>query len=54
MPRKLETEQERWLAYRLRILPGQLDRARRRYEGLCREAKRLGMADILQPHELEK
>lgn len=53
MPRSLE-EEERWLAYRSRILPEQLDRARRRYEGLCREAKRLGLNDLLSDDEMEK
>lgn len=36
-----------WLSYRMRMLPEQLDRARRRYEGLCREAKRIGLSDLL-------
>ena len=39
--------QERYLAYRLRILPEQLDRARRRYQMLINEAKRLGMEDLI-------
>lgn len=41
----------RQIAYRQRILPEQLDRARRRYQGLVREAHRLGMAEILQDNE---
>lgn len=53
MPRSLE-EEERWLVYRSRILPEQLDRARRRYLGLCREAKRLGLTNLLNDDELEK
>lgn len=38
----------RYLAYRIRILPSQLEHARRRYEMLCREAVRLGMGDLLE------
>lgn len=48
-----EEERTRVLAYRIRVLPGQLDAARRRYESLVREAKELGMTDILKSHELE-
>lgn len=53
MKRTYKDEQERWLDYRLRVLPGQLDRARRHYVGLCREAKRLNMLDLLTPEEQE-
>lgn len=49
----MENEKQRYLAYRVKILPEQLDRARRRYEGLCREAKRLGMVDLLNERELD-
>lgn len=42
----------RWLDYRVRVLPDQLDRARRRLHGLAREAIRLGMADLVQPDDL--
>lgn len=38
----------RYLAYRVRILPSQLEHARRRFEMLSREAERLGMADLLE------
>lgn len=40
-------EEERRLAYRVRILPEQLDRARRRYLALLNEARRLGMEDLI-------
>ena len=33
-----------WLAYRFRVLPDQLDRARRRVAHLEREAARLGIS----------
>jgi hypothetical protein len=39
------------LAYRVRVLPVQLDRARRRYQALRREAIRLGMTDLLKEGE---
>ena len=35
------------LEYRIRVLPSQLERARRRYEHLCAEARRYGMDDLL-------
>jgi hypothetical protein len=38
----------KYLAYRLRVLPDQLERARRRYQMLRNEATRLGMTDLLQ------
>lgn len=40
-------EEERRLAYRVRMLPEQLDRARRRYLALLNEARRLGMEDLI-------
>lgn len=43
---------DKWTAYRVRVLPDQLDRARRRLQGLAREAIRLGMADLVQPDDL--
>lgn len=39
------------LAYRVRVLPTQLDRARRRYAALVAEARRLRMNDILTKPE---
>lgn len=39
------------LAYRIRILPEQLERARNRYIMLCREANRLGMVECLNESE---
>lgn len=41
-------EEERFLAYRINILPEQLDRAYRRVEQLEREAIRLKMTHILR------
>ena len=38
---------EEWRAYRVRLLPEQLARARRRVLHLEREAERLGMTDLL-------
>lgn len=40
---------KRWLAYRVRILPKQLEAARRKVAALEREAARLGMLDLLDP-----
>lgn len=39
-------------SYRRRMLPEQIDRARRRYIGLVREARRLGMPHLLTNKEL--
>ena len=39
------------LAYRARVLPTQLERARRRYEALCREAREYGFHDLLEEGE---
>lgn len=41
-------EQERYLQYRLRVLPIQLENAYRKVESLQREARRLGMEDIIR------
>jgi hypothetical protein len=41
------------IKYRVRELPDQLDRARRRYTHLIREAKRLGMRHLLEDREHE-
>jgi hypothetical protein len=54
-----EDEKERRIAYRLRILPQQLVRARRRYWSLVAEAKELRMYDLLEvrdvdPREIER
>lgn len=45
-------EAKRWLKYRRRTLPEQLDRARRRYIGLVREAKRMGYNHLLTNREM--
>lgn len=43
------TEKEaRYLKYRLRVLPDQLEAARRRVIHLEREAARLGLKDLLE------
>jgi len=38
----------RYLKYRLKALPIQLERARRRLQHLEREARRLGLAHLIQ------
>lgn len=43
----MSEEQDRQLAYRVRILPEQLSRARMRVRQLEIEADRLGMSDLL-------
>lgn len=48
MPDATET-----LAYRVRILPEQLERARRRVAALEREARELRMHDLLDQHRSE-
>ena len=40
-------------AYRRRLLPEQLERARRRVEHLENEAARLGLHDLLRPRRNE-
>lgn len=40
-------KQERYLAYRLRVLPDQLESARRRVKALENEARRYGMNQLL-------
>jgi len=40
-----------YLEYRMRVLPTQLERARRRYEGLLREAREYGFDEILTEQE---
>lgn len=40
-------------AYRVRIVPSQLDKARRKYFRLVREAADLGMANLLDDGELD-
>ncbi len=44
-------KQERYMYYRIRTLPQQLDRARRRYVHLLREAKRLDLTHLIEDHE---
>lgn len=41
-------KQEAYLAYRVKMLPEQLERAYRRVEALQREARRLGMTSIIR------
>lgn len=45
-------EEERYLLYRIKVLPTQLDRARRKYRALVREARRLKMNTLLNNQEL--
>lgn len=45
-------EEERFLLYRMKVLPIQLDRARRKYRALVREARRLKMNTLLNNQEL--
>lgn len=47
-----KTKNDKFLGYRKRMLPEQLDRARRRYIGLVREARRLDMKWVLTNKEL--
>ncbi len=47
-----QEENERYDVYRIKILPEQLDRARRKYFGLVREAKRRKMHFILTNKEM--
>ena len=41
----------RYMKYRIRILPKQLDLARRKVQGLEREAKRLNLHHLLKNEE---
>lgn len=43
-----ERQEEKYLIYRIRILPEQLENAYRKVEALQREAKRLGLNDIIR------
>lgn len=45
-------EEKRFLKYRRKTLPVQLDRARRRYMGLVREARRMGYSHLLTNREM--
>lgn len=45
-------KQDKFIGYRKKVLPVQLDRARRRYIGLVREARRLDMKWVLTNKEL--
>lgn len=45
-------KQDKFVGYRKKVLPVQLDRARRRYIGLVREARRLQMTRLLTNEEL--
>lgn len=42
-----EKRERQYLKYRLKVLPGQLELARRRYHHLRREAERLGLHHLL-------
>ena len=42
---------EKYLEYRIRVLPSQLERARLRYEQLCAEARRYKLWDLLEENE---
>lgn len=44
----------RYLKYRIRILPTQLELARRKVQGLEREAKRLNLCHLLQETALKE
>lgn len=48
--RRAVPDAERYLAYRIRIVPQQLDAARRKVAALENEARRLGMVDLLEVH----
>lgn len=45
-------KQEKFLRYREKALPIQLDRARRRYHALVREARRMKMHSLLTNKEM--
>lgn len=45
---RLKEKRDAYTAYRTRVLPEQLERAYRRVEALQREARRLGMTDIIR------
>ena len=47
-----EDRQTAYTQYRIRVLPVQLDRARRKYIALVREAKRLKMTQLLNNTEM--
>lgn len=47
-----KAKSDKFVDYRKRMLPEQLDRARRRYIGLVREARRLDMKWVLTNKEL--
>jgi hypothetical protein len=46
-----ETRERHYLRYRRRVLPEQLELARRRYRHLLAEAERLGMRHLLTEGE---
>lgn len=45
--RKIE-RQQKFIVYRVRVLPGQIEAARRKLAALENEARRLGMHDLLE------
>lgn len=47
-----QEEHERYEVYRIKVLPDQLERARRKYVGLVREAKRRKMHFLLTNKEM--
>ena len=48
----MKVDDAKYMAYRIKLLPEQLDRARRRVLHLEREAARLGMKDLLHDQTL--
>ena len=49
---EMTDEELRYMKYRIRILPTQLELARRKVEGLEREARRLNMRHLLEEKQL--
>lgn len=45
---RIKEKQDAYKAYRVRLLPEQLERAYRRVEALQREARRLGLTSIIR------
>lgn len=48
----MNDKEKKYLDYRKKLLPLQLDRARRRYIGLVREARRMKMYSLLTNREM--
>jgi hypothetical protein len=49
--RERETPQERYFAYRVRVLPEQLDNTRRKLAALENEARRYGLTQLLETNQ---